>query len=1081
MAEENKRPRGREKNVTGQGTGLKKRGDGLGTGPVGSSDGYAGKLSKQDRDLLSTLLSGAMSGNNSQGSGASNILSLLGGGSQQGGFGGQQSFGGQQGYGNQQGQNMSMQQIAQLLGAQNSSSYSSEPNISVEDIMSLLGGQQSQQGHSQQQTASSTVQNILGSGSGSSQQGGLGGLFGNAGSQQQSGFGGSSQQGGLGGLFGNAGSQQSGFGGNAQQGGFGGSTQQSSSSHKPQSSNKPQNGQNILNLGGSGGSGGSGGGGNLLNLGGSGSSGGGKPTGSCLTKIIMLVLVFLVLSFLMRGCRGMIGQSTTPSQNTGQTVTTAPTAKPTAKPTVVPTQAPTEAPAAETPSDNNYNSYNQYYNGGTASYSEWGNAAGNTETVQTAVAAGTRDKRTQILGNGKDIVTIMVYMCGTDLESRSGMGTSDLMEMTKANIADNVNLIVFTGGCSKWNNSVVSSSVNQIYQVKSGGLARLSDNAGTAAMTSPSNLSAFIKWCAQNFPANRNELILWDHGSGSVAGYGYDEKNKRSGSMSLAGISSALKDAGVSFDFIGFDACLMATAETAIMLDPYADYMFASEETEPGVGWYYTDWLTSLSANTSQPTLEIGKNIVDSFVNTCARKCPGQKTTLSVIDLAEFAGTVPSKLNAFSRSVSKLCSEKKYQQVSEARYKSREFAPSTRIDQVDLVDLSLKMGTNEGKALAEAVRGAVKYNRTSNDMTNAYGCAIFFPYRRTEYVDTAISTYSQIGMDDEYSKCIKEVAGLTLSGQIAGGGSSSPFGQLLGGGYSSGSSGSSGSAQDIFSLLSQFMGGDYGSMEGYSSSNTGFFSGRSMSLEDTAEYVAENMIDPTELKWVEENGQYVMKLSEKNWSLIRDLDLNIFYDDGGGYMDLGLDNIFTFNENNDLVADTERTWLAINGQIIAYYHLDTVDDGENYKITGRVPAMLNGERVDLILVFDNDHPSGYVAGATSDYADENGLTLIGKTMISEADADALPEEAELVELNSGEKETVETDLVAVKQGDKLDFICDYYSYEGGFEDAYFLGDQMTVNGDLTVSDVYLPEGDIVITYRLTDIYDREYWTEKIEK
>ena len=37
------RPRGREKNVTGQGTGLGRRGNGLGTGPVGSQDGYSGK------------------------------------------------------------------------------------------------------------------------------------------------------------------------------------------------------------------------------------------------------------------------------------------------------------------------------------------------------------------------------------------------------------------------------------------------------------------------------------------------------------------------------------------------------------------------------------------------------------------------------------------------------------------------------------------------------------------------------------------------------------------------------------------------------------------------------------------------------------------------------------------------------------------------------------------------------------------------------------------------------------------------------------------------------------------------------
>ena len=50
----------------------------------------------------------------------------------------------------------------------------------------------------------------------------------------------------------------------------------------------------------------------------------------------------------------------------------------------------------------------------------------NTGRLNTAVDSEARAKRTQILGKGKDEVTIMVYMCGTDLESRSGMGTSDL-------------------------------------------------------------------------------------------------------------------------------------------------------------------------------------------------------------------------------------------------------------------------------------------------------------------------------------------------------------------------------------------------------------------------------------------------------------------------------------------------------------------------------------------------------------------------------------------------------------------------------------------------------------------------------
>ena len=38
---------------------------------------------------------------------------------------------------------------------------------------------------------------------------------------------------------------------------------------------------------------------------------------------------------------------------------------------------------------------------------------------------------------------------------------------------------------------------------------------------------------------------------------------------------------------------------------------------------------------------------------------------------------------------------------------------------------------------------------------------------------------------------------------------------------------------------------------------------------------------------------------------------------------------------------------------------------------------------------------------------------------------------------------------------------------------------VTVNGDLTVSDVLLPEGKVRLTYRLTDIYNQAYWTEAL--
>ena len=82
--------------------------------------------------------------------------------------------------------------------------------------------------------------------------------------------------------------------------------------------------------------------------------------------------------------------------------------------------------------------------------------------LNTRVAAGSREKYTSILGDGKDKITIMVYLCGTDLESKHGMATADLQEMMKADLGSNINLIVYTGGCKKWTNNVMNT-VNSAY------------------------------------------------------------------------------------------------------------------------------------------------------------------------------------------------------------------------------------------------------------------------------------------------------------------------------------------------------------------------------------------------------------------------------------------------------------------------------------------------------------------------------------------------------------------------------------------------------------------------------------------
>ena len=693
--------------------------------------------------------------------------------------------------------------------------------------------------------------------------------------------------------------------------------------------------------------------------------------------------------------------------------------------------------------------------------------------LDLSVSPLARAKYVTPVGNGNDTVTIMVYMCGTDLESKHGMATKDLQEMLNASISDKVNVIVETGGCNHWNNKVISSSVNQIYKVESGGIKLLEDNIGTSAMTDPNNLTFFIKYCTKNYPADRNMLVFWDHGGGSITGYGYDEKNPGASSMNLSKISSALKSAGCKFDCIGFDACLMATLETALVCEPYADYLLASEESEPGTGWYYTNWLNELSENTSIPTVKLSKTIIDDFISASRSSSPSSTVTLSIVDLAELDGTVPDSFRSFASSTNKLLRSDNYTQVSDARAGVRQFAKNSRLNQVDLVDLAQRIGTNESNALAKALQGCVKYNRSS--ISRCYGISIYFPYESTSSVKNAISSYQDIGLEDEYTECIKSFASLEYGGQIAAGASQIPTTSVSGGDLLgtllSAYMGSGSSTSPLSVLTGSLMGSQssqYSANSSSGASSAGLsvdpstiinllssFSGRSMPAEydwvdteliaDNARSIAQNYINPARITPSINNGRNVLSLNDAEWSLIQTVELNVFVDDGDGYIDLGLDNTFDWY-GSDLLLEYDGTWLTLNGNVCAYYLIsDTQLDDGTWSTVGRIPALLNGETVNLQVVFDDKHPAGTVTGAYPMYSD-------------------------------GKIDVQAKGNIEIESGDKIELLCDYYDLDGNYSATYSLGNSFTVpSSGLSLRNLALDTKDVSVTYRLTDIYGNHYW------
>ena len=218
--------------------------------------------------------------------------------------------------------------------------------------------------------------------------------------------------------------------------------------------------------------------------GGTGSSGGGRQTRgsggggvSPLVFLIILVVAFLgggkagVLDMLTGGGSGSSSVATTPQQDY-QYQQTYGTGHYAAEPE--PTQAPAQTSQQGTAAGNQtqtededkvslYDYINAVFGGDPYTYTEDQNTVtedtgtnGGEGALDTTVAAGVREKRTKIIGKGKDTVTLMIYMCGTDLESRNGMATADLQEMASANLG-NINVIVYTGGTTKWHTDIIST------------------------------------------------------------------------------------------------------------------------------------------------------------------------------------------------------------------------------------------------------------------------------------------------------------------------------------------------------------------------------------------------------------------------------------------------------------------------------------------------------------------------------------------------------------------------------------------------------------------------------------------------
>ena len=131
--------------------------------------------------------------------------------------------------------------------------------------------------------------------------------------------------------------------------------------------------------------------------------------------------------------------------------------------------------------------------------------------------------------------------------------------------------------------------------------------------------------------------------------------------------------------------------------------------------------------------------------------------------------------------------------------------------------------------------------------------------------------------------------------------------------------------------------------------------------------------------------------------------------------------------------------MTVDGHPVAFY-MDSADDNGT---VGHIPSLLNDELVYITVAFTDADPDGVILGARPMYED---VDVVAKGDIQLAD------------------------------GDVIEFLCDYYKYDGSFDATYKLGEPLTVKGTPEIIYYALDNQNVSVTYRLTDIYNNYFWT-----
>ena len=299
-------------------------------------------------------------------------------------------------------------------------------------------------------------------------------------------------------------------------------------------------------------------------------------------------------------------------------------------------------------------------------------------------------------GNQADTRTVMIYIDGSNLETDAGIVTSELNAIKPETIdLDKVNILLYTGGTSKWHN-FIKNNENAIYKLTKDGFEKV-ETYQKKNMGDPSTLSEFLNYAYDNYSAGHYNLVLYNHG-GAIDGAIYDDFTRDN--LTLEDFHKALKDSRFNennkMDAVIFRTCLNGTLEVASVFDDYADYIVFSEEITLGSGMsnvlgYFLNGIDSTSDGA-----KIGEKFIDGYNKQMEDIdiLGTQAVTYSIIDLSKVKPLI-NKLDNYMTTIDLKNNYKEISTIRNGLYQYGKVEPS--YDTVDLKEFMSKIHKSTSK------------------------------------------------------------------------------------------------------------------------------------------------------------------------------------------------------------------------------------------------------------------------------------------------------------------------------------------------------------------------------------------------